>query len=198
MMILVISLKILLSADLENYKNAVIASGGEVGKENCDGLILCGGGDISPTFYGEKNIQSQNIDYNNDLYEFSLLNQFVQLKKPVLGICRGMQIINVFFGGTLYQHIDNHKNSDGTDLFHTISVKSSFLYDLYGKSFTVNSCHHQAVNKLGNDLSVMAHSGEIIEGICHKTLPIIGVQWHPERIENGKKLFDYFIRNLIL
>ena len=147
-------MKILLSADLENYKKAVTDSGGKIGTDNCDGLILTGGGDISPIFYGEKNTYSKNIDYNKDLYEFDLLRQFVQAKKPVFGICRGMQIINVFFGGTLHQHIENHKNVDGTDTFHTVSAKHDFLYDLYGKSFIVNSCHHQAINILSKDFSV--------------------------------------------
>lgn len=188
-------LKIMLSADIENYKNAIITLGGEVVTGSCDGLILCGGNDISPSFYNEENTFSQGIDYDRDLYEFQLLNQFVQLKRPVLGICRGMQIINVFFGGTLHQHIENHKSADGTDIYHGISIENGFLSDLYGKSATVNSCHHQAVNKLGNTLLVTAIAPDnTIEGIMHKTLPIIGVQWHPERMDSGKVLFDYFIK----
>lgn len=188
-------MKIMLSENIENYKNAVINSGGEIGKENCDGLILCGGGDISPLFYNEENEKSLNVDISRDKYEFELLEKFIFLKKPVLAICRGIQIVNVFFGGTLYQNIENHKNIDGTDLFHQVTAKERFLKNLYGEEFLVNSCHHQAIKTLGKDLCVTAISPDnVIEGIVHKSLSIIGVQWHPERIENGKLLFDYFLK----
>ncbi len=187
-------MKICLSKNIKNYKNAVIASGGEIGKENCDGLILCGGGDISPSFYNEENINCINVDYSRDKYEFELLEKFLILKKPVFAICRGMQIVNVFFGGSLYQHIENHKNIDGTDAYHTVTAKESFLTDLYGENFSVNSCHHQSIKDLGKNLSVTALAPDgTIEGIWHKNSSIIGVQWHPERIENGKLLFDYFL-----
>lgn len=190
----VIFLKIMLSKNIENYKNAVISAGGEISLKNPDGLILCGGDDISPEFYNEENTNCKKIDFFRDKYEFELLEKFIFLKKPVLAICRGIQIVNVFFGGTLYQNIENHKNNDGTDLFHQVTAKERFLKNLYGEDFLVNSCHHQAIKDLGKNLCVTAISPDnVIEGIVHKSLSIIGVQWHPERIENGKLLFDYFL-----
>ena len=187
-------MKIMLSENIENYKNAVINAGGILGEKDCDGLILCGGGDISPEFYNEENTNCLDIDFSRDRYEFELLKNFIARKKAVLGICRGIQIINVFFGGSLYQNIENHKNNDGTDAYHQVTVRKSFLKNLYGENFLVNSCHHQSIKSLGKNLSVTALAPDnTIEGIVHKNLSIIGVQWHPERIESGKILFDYFL-----
>lgn len=187
-------MKIMLSKNIENYKNAVICAGGEISTKNPDGLILCGGDDICPQFYNEENTNCKKIDIFRDKYEFELLKSFIARKKAVLGICRGLQIINVFFGGSLYQHIENHKNNDGTDAFHQVTAKESFLKNLYGENFLVNSCHHQAIKNLGKNLLITALSPDnVIEGIVHKNLSVIGVQWHPERIENGKILFEYFL-----
>ncbi len=178
-------MKILLSRDLENYKNAVLRAGAQLGKEDSDALILCGGADISPSFYNEENVSSYNVDYELDLYEFNLLKEFVALKKPILGICRGMQMINIFFCGTLHQHIDNHKGDSG-DIYHKI------IYN--DKEILVNSAHHQAVKTLGKDLTITATSLDgIVEAIRHKELPIFGVQFHPERMADGGQFFIDFI-----
>lgn len=178
-------MKIFLSRSIKTYEDAVKNAGAEIGDSLSNGLILCGGGDISPSFYNEENTSAHNVDYNLDLYEFDLLKKYVALKKPVLGICRGMQIINVFFGGSLYQHIENHKSNDG-DIFHPI------IYN--NKEFIVNSCHHQAVKNLGDSIIPTAFSLDgTIEAIKHKILPVYGVQFHPERMADGLRIFDFFV-----
>ena len=198
--------KILISVktNQENYVNAVTNCGAnpvalcypEFSNEY-DGLILSGGGDIHPDYFIEEMNGSKNIDTLRDEAEFKLVKAFVENKKPILGICRGHQILNVAFGGSLYQHISNaelHSSGiKGVDLVHDITVrKDSFFYKLYGESFSVNSSHHQAVKRVGDGFEIIAtaDNGTTIEAICHRELPIIGVQWHPERMCFDKKRDD--------
>lgn len=173
-----------------------------------DGLILSGGPDIHPSYYGEEINGSVNIDDERDKFEMELIKKFIDTKKPIMGICRGCQLLNIYFGGTLHQDIENsdeHSSSEGYEPVHYVkSQKNSFIYDLYGNIFPVNSLHHQAVNKLGDSMEVTAISldNKTVEGIRHKTLPVFGVQWHPERMcfskkredtVDGKLLFEYYI-----
>lgn len=170
------------------------------------GLLLPGGGDMDPSFYHESDSGSKNIDKKLDLEQLSLLAAFVRAKKPVLGICRGHQLINVFFGGTLIQHMDTwklHRLEKG-DAVHEISVvPGSFLQTLYNKTvLPVNSCHHQAVKSTGRGLIPAAYAADgTVEAMVHESLPILSVQWHPERMAfalsrpdtvNGKEIFKYF------
>ncbi len=198
--------KILISVatNQENYVNAVTNCGAIATAQRYpeflneyDGLILSGGGDVHPDYYNEEMNGSKNIDTMRDEAEFKLVKAFVQNKKPILGICRGHQLLNVAFSGSLYQHISNaelHSSGvQGVDLVHDITVsKDSFFYKLYGERFSVNSSHHQAVKKLGDGFDVIgtAHNGTTIESIRHRELPIIGVQWHPERTCFDKKRDD--------
>ncbi len=152
----------------------------------CDALILPGGGDITPGFYGQGNHGSRSINTELDLLQIQALEYFIRAKKPVLGICKGMQLINVYFGGTLIQDLPNskeHQTSDGDLLHNSFVTEDCILSHLYGQEFTINSNHHQAVDKLGKHLRAvqMSHDG-VVEGIVHDTLPIIAVQWHPERL----------------
>ncbi len=209
-------MKILLSrgSSAENYINALEGVGAEgVAKylpepdTNYDGLILCGGGDIDPKYYGEYIDGSKGIDAERDVAEFALLKAYVEAGKPVLGICRGCQLINVYFGGSLYQHLPQaslHVSVNGADSVHSITAKEgSILNNLYGESFSVNSSHHQAVKDLGKGLRATAYwNGEYVEAHEHETLPIFSVQFHPERMSfekarndtvNGAKIFEYFI-----
>lgn len=165
-------------------------------------LLLPGGGDITPAFFGQADHGSLHIDTVLDILQLKALSRFVEGIKPVLGICKGLQVINVHFGGDLIQDIvtaDNHKWI-GRDQFHHVYHCSlgrhDFFYQLYGMSALVNSAHHQAVNHLGNDLLPVCRAGDsVIEGIMHRTLPILGVQWHPERLPDGggESLFSYFL-----
>lgn len=155
---------------------------------SCDAIILPGGGDITPAFFGERNAGSVNIDTELDILQFQALDYAIRCRKPVLGICKGMQIINVAFGGTIIQDLPTslyHKYC-GRDQYHdTTILKGSCLYDLYGSSARVNSAHHQAVGRLGTDLTPIQHCpiDSCVEAVSHEYLPILGLQWHPERLD---------------
>lgn len=151
-----------------------------------DGLLLCGGGDVEPLRYGQENCGSKNIVPQRDENEMELARAFVNAGKPILGICRGMQLLNVVFGGNLHQHIPTAEaHSAPGDAVHTVTaVGKSYLSNIYGKHFAVNSAHHQAVNKLGEGFRVTLVSDRdgVVEAMEHETLPIFGIQWHPERM----------------
>lgn len=172
-----------------------------------DGLILCGGNDVDPSRYGEPINGAVDIDYVRDEAEWALLKAYVDAGKPVLGICRGFQLINIFFGGSLHQHIpetDLHRDSTGFDRAHPVTaLENSLLGAAYGTSFVVNSVHHQAVKRLGDGLRGTAFWNDTyVEAFEHTSAPIFGVQWHPERMcfqqkrtdtVDGAAVFEIFI-----
>lgn len=163
-----------------------------------DGLFLSGGMDVSPCIYGASpSLECGKTDYTRDLLELRLIRAFVQKQKPILGICRGFQMLNVFFGGTLYQDIFSETSYvHPYQSIHEVKVaKGSILEELFGSSFTVNSLHHQAIDSLGKNLIpiAFASNGPFIEAFYHDSLPIIAVQWHPERI-----LVQYECRQTVL
>lgn len=148
-----------------------------------DGLLLSGGGDIEASLFGQaEHPEAGKPDLARDHEELALLDAFCACGKPVFGICRGMQVLNVYFGGDLIQHMTGH---DGTP--HTITaVPGSRMHALCGASFTANSFHHQAVDRLGDGLLGTAYAEDgTVEAIAHETLPVYGVQWHPERMVRG-------------
>lgn len=151
----------------------------------CDALILPGGGDITPGFYGQGIHGSRSIDTELDLLQIQALEFFLRTEKPILGICKGMQLINIYLGGTLIQDLPNsekHQISEGDLLHNSYVTRDCILSRLYGKEFIINSNHHQAVDKLGKHLTAIQYSDDgILEGFVHESLPILGVQWHPER-----------------
>lgn len=152
--------------------------------ETCDGLILCGGYDIAP-YYSNANTNPQDHYYEKgvDALDFYFLDAFVKVKKPVLGICRGLQLLNVYFHGTL-QNIAQAKH-ETTPHMHEITPSHDTIFaQLLKEHQEVNSYHHQAIDALGTSLRIGAISQDgIVEAIVHETLPILGVQWHPEKME---------------
>lgn len=169
--------------------------------ENIDALVLTGGRDVYPLFYDTK-VSKDCIIYSKqrDEFEMRLIDNALTLGKPIFGICRGMQLINVYFGGTLYQDIYSngltnvlHSNSRGAKHLPTHSVhfdENSFLGKMYGESMEVNSYHHQAIDNLGEGISAIAWAKEdnIVEGIICDKYDVFGVQWHPEMmIQEDKK-----------
>ncbi len=209
------------SKDTVNYEKALDAMGVhylttmDPGKlSDMDALLLPGGGDITPAFFGQKNHGSRNIDIELDIIQLQALDIFYKARKPVLGICKGMQVINVYFGGTITQHIkesSEHAWENGDKLHATSVREDSFLGKLYGKRMITNSAHHQAIDRTGRELRIVQTADDgIIEGIAHDKLPILGVQWHPERQfssqgycppahapadepADGRLLFSYFL-----
>lgn len=199
----------------ENYVRYIMSAGleplvtlncGEIAC--CDALLLPGGGDITPAFFGEKNHGSRSIDTELDILQFQALDLCVREKKPVLGICKGMQVINVGFGGNVIQDMDTaglHRYKDGDQYHDTVIESASWLHSLYGGSLTVNSAHHQSIGRPGAGLKVIQRSvpDGCPEAIVHESLPVLGVQWHPERLEagdaklSGGKVLTYFV-SLIL
>lgn len=154
-----------------------------------DGLLIPGGGDINPSRYGQENQGSIMIMDALDDLQFAMLDDFVRSKKPVLGICRGHQVINVYFGGTMIQHLPtafrHFRELDEPDKVHRcIAEEGSWIAGLYEKEFTHNSAHHQAVDRPGKGLVIDSHCLEdgTVEALHHESLPIYGVQWHPERM----------------
>lgn len=183
------------------YEEVMIACGAEAVclkypevTADYDGLLLCGGGDVDPMRYGEENCGSKNIVPQRDENEFAVAKAFIQAKKPILGICRGMQILNIVFGGSLYQHIATAEaHSAPVDAVHAVTaVEKSYLSQIYGTHFSVNSAHHQAVDRLGEGLRVtlLSDSDGVVEAFEHESLPIYGVQWHPERMCLSQKRED--------
>lgn len=173
----------------------------------CDGLLLPGGGDIDPVYYGEEMNGSDEPDRELDKAQRDILDAFVKAKKPILGICRGMQLINIYFGGSLHQDLvtrDIHTRKNGNDSIHSVkSVEEGNLFEkFYGKTFNINSAHHQGTKKLGKGLKEVLRSDDgVCEAVIHEELPIIATQFHPERMSYkqrrddavvGEEIFQYF------
>lgn len=182
--------------------------------EECNGLLLTGGEDVDPVNYGKLNElnKCEEIDRYRDSLEFALIKKAVELKMPIFGICRGEQILNVYFGGTLYTDIPTdidttvkHRCPPGSkECLHNVTIQQNTLLAKITrqKSGTVNSYHHQAVEKVAPGFKITAYSDnkvpEAIEsdGSKVKTF-VMGVQWHPERLTQNpllsKPLAVYFL-----
>lgn len=178
-----------------NYERALVQAGAVVrfgSPEDCDGLLLPGGGDLHPKFYGAVMENCNGVDTKRDSEELTLCRDFIAQGLPVLGICRGLQVLNVALGGTLEQHIPNHSQVNGQDRIHfTCCSSGQWLEALYGRRFAVNSAHHQSIQQLGWGLDAVQWAEDgVIEGVAHRTLPVYGVQWHPERLWEGGKKWD--------
>ena len=197
----------------KNYTAAMHALGAETHVclrpdfvSDYDGLLLPGGGDMDPAFFGENNCGSVNIDPALDQAQLSSLDAFLRLNKPVLGICPGMQLLNVYFGGSILQDLPTASVHawNGNDQVHPVQcVSGSVLGRLYGPSCLVNSAHHQGLGRLGSNLKVTQTAPDgVIEAVEHTKKPVLGVQWHPERtgslprqpgLADGDRLIQYFL-----
>ena len=173
------------------------------------GLVLLGGKDINPQLYGKaQGKQSLDIDSKRDTMELSLLSEATKSDIPCFGICRGMQMINIYYGGSLYLHLNDlslkeqHRNPL-LPLKHIEIIKGTKLYEVIGQDkIRVNALHHQGIERLGEDITQSAYDNNgTIEAIEHQRAKfVMGVQWHPEYMpyaHHTKKLFDAFCGTVI-
>lgn len=209
-------LQISLGPDLvKNYPAAVEAFGGvptaaylpEPEPERFEGLILSGGGDVDPSLYGEADSACFGVDNARDEAEFRLIEAYLRMEKPILGICRGHQVLNVFFGGSLTQHLptagDHVPTKAGDQAHETRALPGAFPAELYGEEFRVNSAHHQGIARLASVLEAVQWASDgVIEACRHREKPVYSVQWHPERMclrhtradtVDGGAIFRWFI-----
>jgi putative glutamine amidotransferase len=180
----------------------------------CDGFMFVGGVDINPEYYNEKILNSSVcICKERDDFDFLVIKEVLKTAKPILAICRGIQLLNVALGGTLIQDIPTqapssvlHKQTESRYEFsHSVKIlKDTPLFELVRKDrLTVNSFHHQAIKTLGNGLRIMAQSDDgVIEAICGVSERFLrAYQWHPELLyqkdETTPKLFEEFVNACI-
>lgn len=207
----------------DDYVKAVLKAGGipiliPVNKEKeivqaqinaVDGVLLTGGYDVNPLLYGEEPSQKLGFTYGDvDDFDILVISAANSFNKPMFGICKGLQILNVYFGGTLYQDISE---AEGAYIKHTQSSRKqeaghstffkegSILYEIFGESTLTNSFHHQSIKELAPGFKVTASAKDnIIEGIEKEEGNfVVAVQWHPEMMHETDlsmvKLFERFI-----
>ncbi|MGN0819995.1 MAG: gamma-glutamyl-gamma-aminobutyrate hydrolase family protein [Christensenellaceae bacterium] len=172
--------------------------------ENCDGLILCGGGDITPCLYKDYSRQTGNYDKQRDYYEMFLIKKFLSQNKPIFGICKGLQMLNLFFGGELIDDIkrkDIHYSYTKNDNSHPVFIAhKSRLHNSLKSLGTVNSYHHQAIKTVNNRLIATLYSYDLcVEALEGRREKIFATQFHPERMTKkfdfkGYDLFGEFLR----
>lgn len=177
----------------------------------CDGFLFCGGNDITPLLFGQEPREGiGKTDISLDLFQIRLMKRVLETEKPIFAICRGMQVLNVACGGTIYQDIslqpgDNLNHMQHSAARHEIShkvacVKGSLLHKITGSYIFVNSFHHQTVGTPGDGLLITATASdgtaEAIEMPSHPF--VVGVQWHPESMYRNsfemRHLFSVFVQ----
>ncbi|MGX6970735.1 gamma-glutamyl-gamma-aminobutyrate hydrolase family protein [Vagococcus bubulae] len=177
-----------------------------------DKLILTGGQNVSPSLYTSHSSNEELSLLERDVFEMALIEEAIKQKKPIFGVCRGMQLLNVFLGGTLHEDLSSRQPEpikhmqapvDRWVATHDIFFdKESMLTPIYGDKATVNSFHFQSVDKLGNELKVTAKSEDnVIESFESSTNKhrILGVQWHPDFsydvLSQEKEVFDFVVNS---
>ncbi len=177
-----------------------------------DGLLLTGGDDVDPEFYGRPDLRekSKGINRKRDEFEFGVIKRALDADVPILGVCRGMQVMNVALGGTLHADVEADgymRHSSGTSVIvkHEITIEpNSLLSGLAGGlRQTINSYHHQAVDRLGRGLIKVAESTdgviEAAEWSMKEGMPfLLLVQWHPERRVEGGETFSENLAKVFL
>lgn len=204
----------------ENYYKSVVAVGGvpviipvtddlatiEAIVGRLDGILLSGGGDMHPRYYNEEPIPENGTpDELRDRYDVALIKSAVEYQLPVLGICRGMQVINTVFGGSLYQDINvqyadkqpmcHSQNEERSVTTQTASVVAdSLLYSIVNcNTLPINSIHHQAVKRIADGFRAVAFADDgICEAIESLYYPILGVQWHPEHLSEADAAGEHY------
>ncbi len=171
--------------------------------KRCQGILLSGGVDITPAFYNSQRTRYPNMpkEWNKerDIFEMKILQLAIENRLPILAICRGLQLLNTYLGGSLVPDLEeagkqDHKRKEDKDGLHTITIaENSLLFSISGRlSGEVNSAHHQAIDLISDSLVVNAVSTDdgVIEGVEWKDpynkSPLLGVQWHPERMDDKK------------
>jgi putative glutamine amidotransferase len=183
--------------------------------DNCDGIILQGGSDLSPKSYGQDFLDMQKWpgDHFRDIYEFKILDYCFKKKIPIFGICRGLQVINTYLKGTLHQDLKLktnttviHRCAEKYDhIHHEVILEESLLKKVYqNDKIMVNSVHHQGIEKLGRGLVKEAYCPQdnLIEAFSHENMEdhyILAVQWHPEfshtlgnKVTSPQPLIEHF------
>ena len=191
-----------------DYARAIYAAGGmpvhlpldadpQDWAHHLDGIVLTGGADVEPERYGHDN-HASDTEPHRDAVEFALFEAALGDGLPVLGICRGLQLINVHQGGTLEQHVPAHSRYDIAphEESHVLAITpGSTLHRLFGDSARVNSLHHQTVGEVGKGLTVTAVAEDgVVEGVEMEGLPVVAVQWHPEMMDHRDPTFDWIVR----
>jgi putative glutamine amidotransferase len=192
--------------------NLPFAAGAAGVIERLDGLVVTGGQDVHPERWGgrapatpaaDPRWDHDAIDVERDEHEATLIEAALGAGVPLLGVCRGHQLLNVVLGGTLVEDVDqthvvhaspNPAPDDG-DLPHIVSfVPATTAHAIYGAHRVVNSWHHQAVDRLGRDLAVMGTTPDgVVEAIGIPARPVLGVQWHPEWAGSPDPVFDWLV-----
>ena len=166
-----------------------------------DKLILSGGQDVYPRWYGEEDQHGRpTYSIKRDYFEIALIVEALKQGKPIFAVCRGMQLLNVALGGSLYQDISNHWQDETAGTSHEVAIEAgSQLARLCGSKLKINSFHHQSIKKLGHGLQVTARDPRdgTIEAYEDPAQKLIGIQWHPEFLADScrcnHKLFEYFV-----
>ena len=171
--------------------DAVIVTGG-YDPSQYDGIIIPGGGDLDPSRYGQANTGSSNIDNVLDDRQIDAVKRSAEAGKPVLGICKGIQLVNVAFGGTLNQNIGGHMG-----VWHSAHVVAGgWLSGVYSGSVSVLSYHHQSIRDLAPGFQVDMRAGDgTVEAISNSAKRVYGVQFHPEQMNNdaGNRCMKQFV-----
>jgi putative glutamine amidotransferase len=169
-----------------------------------DALVLTGGADVEPSHYGqEPDPDLGAVEPDRDAWELALLAAAREKGIPVLAICRGFQLVNVVFGGTLRQHVElddgvGHPQweVDGHEATHGVNVvEGTLTSSLYTGEIGVNSLHHQVVDEVGEGLIVTAKAADgVVEGLETPDGSIVAVQWHPELLDKPDPTFQWVVR----
>lgn len=187
--------------DVKAISNAVAA---------CDLVVMCGGEDVDPARYkAARSPRLGAVNLSRDAFEFAVLDAATAQRKRIFGICRGQQIINVYFGGTLWQDLPSefpvkgicHRRRDlPKDGVHALTVEpGSFLAEVYGEEpLSVNSLHHQAVKDLAPGFKIVARAPDgVVEAIENPARGVSAVQFHPERMVINDSMWSRLFRSLL-